>query len=102
MVRKSRNTKNAGLVLNCPLPRSAPGATRGLGRGQLEHEGRRKVVRDAHRQSVVVTLRLVHLPEERSVPGEVEVVLLEPVLLRWVAVNVDLLRRWKVVAVMVN
>ena len=59
-------------------------------------------MRDAHRQSVVVTLRLVHLPEERSVPGEVEVVLLEPVLLRWVAVNVDLLRRWKVVAVMVN
>ena len=59
-------------------------------------------MRDAHRQSVVVTLRLVHLLEERSVPGEVEVVLLEPVLLRWVAVNVDLLRRWKVVAVMVN
>ena len=59
-------------------------------------------MRDAHRQSVVVTLRLVHLPEERSVPGEVEVVLLEPVLLRWVAVNVDLLRRWEVVAVMVD
>ena len=59
-------------------------------------------MRDAHRQSVVVTLRLVHLPEQRSVPGELEVVLLEPVLLRWVAVNVDLLRRWKVVTVMVN
>ena len=60
-------------------------------------------MRDAHRQPVVVTLRLVHLPEEeRSVPGELEVVLLEPVLLRWVAVNVVLLRRWKVVAVMVN
>ena len=59
-------------------------------------------MRDAHRQSVVVTLRLVHLPEERSVPGEVEVVLLEPVLLRWVAVNVDLLRRREVIAVMVN
>ena len=59
-------------------------------------------MRDAHRQSVVVTLRLVHLPEESSVPGELEVVLLEPVLLRWVAVNVDLLRRWEVIAVMVN
>ena len=59
-------------------------------------------MRDAHRQSVVVTLRLVHLREERAVVGELEVVLLEPVLLRWVAVNVVLLRRWKVVAVMVN
>ena len=60
-------------------------------------------MRDAHRQSVVVTLRLVHLPqEERSVAGELEVVLFEPVLLRWVAVNVDLLRRWEVVAVMVD
>ena len=59
-------------------------------------------MRDAHRQSVVVTLRLVHLPEQRSVPGELEVVLFEPVLLPWVAVNVDLLRRWEVVAVMVD
>ena len=59
-------------------------------------------MRDAHRQSVVVTLRLVHLPEERSVVGELEVVLFEPVLLPWVAVNVDLLRRWEVVAVMVG
>ena len=59
-------------------------------------------MRDAHRQSVVVTLLLVHLREERSVAGELEVVLFEPVLLRWVAVNVDLLRRWKVVAVMVD
>ena len=99
-VRKSRTTQIAGPVLNWPLP--APGATRGLGRGQLEHEGRRKVVRDAHRQSVVVTLRLVHLREERAVVGELEVVLFEPVLLPWVAVNVDLLRRWEVVAVMVD
>ena len=59
-------------------------------------------MRDAHRQSVVVTLLLVHLREERAVVGELEVVLLEPVLLRWVAVNVDLLRRWQVVAVMVD
>ena len=59
-------------------------------------------MRDAHRQSVVVTLRLVHLPEESSVAGELEVVLFEPVLLPWVAVNVDLLRRWQVVAVMVG
>ena len=59
-------------------------------------------MRDAHRQSVVVTLLLVHLREERSVAGELEVVLFEPVLLRWVAVNVDLLRRWEVVAVMVD
>ena len=59
-------------------------------------------MRDAHRQSVVVTLRLVHLPEESSVAGELEVVLFEPVLLPWVAVNVDLLRRWEVVAVMVD
>ena len=59
-------------------------------------------MRDAHRQSVVVTLRLVHLREERAVVGELEVVLFEPVLLRWVAVNVDLLRRWQVVAVMVD
>ena len=59
-------------------------------------------MRDAHRQSVVVTLRLVHLREERAVVGELEVVLFEPVLLPWVAVNVDLLRRWEVVAVMVD
>ena len=59
-------------------------------------------MRDAHRQSVVVTLLLVHLREERAVVGELEVVLFEPVLLRWVAVNVDLLRRWEVVAVMVD
>ena len=59
-------------------------------------------MRDAHRQSVVVTLRLVHLREERAVVGELEVVLFEPVLLPWVAVNVDLLRRWQVVAVMVD
>ena len=57
---------------------------------------------DAHRQSVVVTLLLVHLREERAVVGELEVVLFEPVLLPWVAVNVDLLRRWEVVAVMVD
>ena len=59
-------------------------------------------MRDAHRQSVVVTLLLVHLREERAVVGELEVVLFEPVLLPWVAVNVDLLRRWQVVAVMVD
>ena len=59
-------------------------------------------MRDAHRQSVVVTLLLVHLREERAVVGELEVVLFEPVLLPWVAVNVDLLRRWEVVAVMVE
>ena len=59
-------------------------------------------MRDAHRQSVVVTLWLVHLREERAVVGELEVVLFEPVLLPWVAVNVDLLRRWQVVAVMVD
>ena len=59
-------------------------------------------MRDAHRQSVVVTLLLVHLREERAVVGELEVVLFEPVLLPWVAVNVDLLRRWEVVAVMVD
>ena len=59
-------------------------------------------MRDAHRQSVVVTLLLVHLREERAVVGELEVVLFEPVLLPWVAVNVDLLRRWDVVAVMVE
>ena len=59
-------------------------------------------MRDAPRQSVVVTLRLVHLREERAVVGELEVVLFEPVLLPWVAVNVDLLRRWDVVAVMVE
>ena len=59
-------------------------------------------MRDAHRQSVVVTLLLVHLREERAVAGELEVVLFEPVLLPWVAVNVDLLRRWQVVAVMVD
>ena len=59
-------------------------------------------MRDAHRQSVVVTLLLVHLREERAVVGELEVVLFEPVLLPWVAVNVDLLRRWEVVAVMVG
>ena len=59
-------------------------------------------MRDAHRQSVVVTLLLVHLREERAVVGELEVVLFEPVLLHWVAVNVDLLRRWEVVAVMVD
>ena len=59
-------------------------------------------MRDAHRQSVVVTLLLVHLREERAVVGELEVVLFEPVLLPWLAVNVDLLRRWQVVAVMVD
>ena len=59
-------------------------------------------MRDAHRQSVVVTLLLVHLREERAVVGELEVVLFETVLLPWVAVNVDLLRRWEVVAVMVD
>ena len=59
-------------------------------------------MRDAHRQSVVVTLLLVHLREERAVVGELEVVLFEPVLLHWVAVNVDLLRRCEVVAVMVE
>ena len=59
-------------------------------------------MRDAHRQSVVVTLLLVHLREERAVVGELEVLLFEPVLLPWVAVNVDLLRRWQVVAVMVD